>query len=42
MRELERPIDPVVVGQRERVIAELCGLRGQLLWVRSAVEERIG
>ena len=39
MRELERPEDAVVVGQRERLVAELGGARGELLRLRGAVEE---
>ncbi len=33
MRELERAVDAVVVGQRKRLVAELRGARGQLLRV---------
>ena len=40
--ELERAVDPVVVGERERLVAELGRPQGQLLGMRSAVEERIG
>ncbi len=40
--ELERPVDPVVVGERERVVAELHRPRGELLGLRGAVEERVG
>jgi hypothetical protein len=39
VRELERAADPVVVGQSQRLVAELGGLRSQLLRVRGAVEE---
>ena len=39
--ELERPVDPVVVGERERVVAELDRPRGELLGQRGAVEERV-
>ena len=42
LRELERAVDPVVVGQRKRAVAELGRLNRQLLRQRSAVEERIG
>ena len=41
MRELERAVDTVVVGERERVVAELGGARGDLLRQRRAVEERV-
>ena len=40
--ELERPVKAVVVGERERLVAELGGARGELLGLRSAVEERVG
>ena len=40
--ELERAVDAVVVGERERVVAELGGARGELLGQRRAVEERVG
>ena len=33
MRELERAVDPVVVGQPERLVAEFGGLRSELLGV---------
>ena len=39
--ELERAVDAVVVGERERVVAELGGARGELLRQRGAVEERV-
>ena len=39
--ELERAVDAVVVGQRERRVAELGGLRDELLRMRRAVEERV-
>ena len=39
--ELERAVDAVVVGQRERVVAELGGPGGELLGQRGAVEERV-
>ena len=41
MRELERAVDPVVVGQRERLVAELGRARRQLLRQRGTVQERI-
>jgi hypothetical protein len=41
VRELERAIDAVVVGERERLVAELRRARRQLLGQRGAVEERI-
>jgi quercetin dioxygenase-like cupin family protein len=41
MRELERAVDAVVVGERERLVPELRGTRRELLWLRRAVEERI-
>jgi len=41
VRELERAVETVVVGERERLVAELGGARGQLLGLRGAVEERI-
>ena len=39
--ELERAVDAVVVGQRERLVAELGGPRDELLRMRRAVEERV-
>ena len=42
VRELERPVDAVVVGERERVVAELGRARRELLRQRGAVEERVG
>jgi len=39
MRELERAVDAVVVGERERLVAELRRPRGQLLGQRRPVEE---
>ena len=42
VRELERAVDPVVVGQRERRVAELGRLRRQLLGLGCPVEERVG
>ena len=41
MRELERAVDAVVVGQRERLVAELGRARRQLLRQRGTVQERI-
>jgi hypothetical protein len=41
VRELERAVDPVVVGQRERFVTELGRARRQLLRQRGAVQERI-
>src|SRR5262245_774832 len=41
MRELERAVDAVVVGERERVVAELGRPRGELFGERRAVEERV-
>jgi hypothetical protein len=41
VRELERAEDTVVVGQRERLVAELGGPRGKLLGLRGAVEEGV-
>jgi hypothetical protein len=41
MRELERAVDPVVVGERECGIAELGGADGELLRQRRSVEERV-
>ena len=40
--ELERAVDPVVIGQRERVVAELGGPRGELFRLGGSVEERVG
>ena len=40
--ELERAVDALVVGERERLVAELRRAQRQLLRVRGAVEERIG
>ena len=40
--ELERAVDAVVVGEGERLVAELRRPQRQLLGVRRAVEERIG
>ena len=41
MRELERAVDAVVVGESERRVAELRRSRDELLWMRGAVEERV-
>jgi hypothetical protein len=40
--ELERAVQPVVVGERERLVAVLRGREHQLLWPRGAVQERVG
>jgi hypothetical protein len=37
--ELERAADGVVVGERERLVAEVGGARGELVGQRGAVEE---
>jgi hypothetical protein len=42
VRELQRAVDAVVVGERERLVAELGGARCELLGQRGTVEERIG
>ena len=42
VRELERAVDAVVVGERERLVAELGGPDHELLGLRRPVEERIG
>ena len=42
VRELERAVDAVVVGERERRVAELRRPRRQLLRLRGPVEERVG
>jgi hypothetical protein len=39
--ELERAADAVVVGERERLVAEVRGPRGDLVGQRGAVEERV-
>ena len=39
--ELERAADAVVIGERERLVAELGGQRGELLGPGGAVEERV-
>ena len=41
VRELERAADAVVVGERERLVAEVGGPRGELFGLRGTVEERI-
>ena len=41
VRELERAVDAVVVGQRERLVAELRRANGQFLGQRGPVEEGI-
>ena len=42
VRELERAVDAVVVGERERLVAELGRAERELLRLRGAVEERVG
>ena len=42
VRELERAVDAVVVGERERLVAELRRPQRQLLRMGGAVEKRIG
>ncbi len=42
VRELERAVDAVVVGQRERLVPELRCPRRKLLRLRRTVEERVG
>src|SRR5918996_2456970 len=42
MSELERSVDAVVIGERERLVAELGGPQRELLGERSAVEEAVG
>ncbi len=39
--ELERAADAVVVGERERLVTEVGGTGGELLGLRSSVEERV-
>jgi hypothetical protein len=39
--ELERAADGVVVGERERLVAEVGGTRGELVGQRCPIEERI-
>ena len=41
VRELERAVDAVVVGERERLVPELGRARRELLRLRRAVEERV-
>ena len=41
VRELERAVDAVVVGERERLVSELRRARRELLRLRRAVEERV-
>ena len=41
VRELQRAVDTVVVGERERLVAELCRLHDELLRQGRAVEERV-
>ena len=41
VRELERAVHPVVVGERERLVAELGGTGGELLRQGCPVEERV-
>ena len=41
VRELERAVDAVVVGERERLVAELRRARRELLRLRRPVEERV-
>ena len=42
VRELERAVDAVVVGERERLVPELRRPRGELLRLRGPVQERVG
>jgi len=42
VRELERAVHPVVVGQRKRLVPELGRPCRELLGLRGAVQERIG
>ena len=42
VRELERAVDAVVIGERERLVPELRSPRGELLGVGRPVEEGIG
>ena len=42
VRELERAVDALVVGERERLVAELGRAQRELLGVRGAVEEGVG
>jgi hypothetical protein len=41
VRELERAVDAVVVGQRERLVSQLGRARRELFRQRGAVQERI-
>ena len=41
VRELERPVDAVVVGERERLVPELRRPRRELLGLRGTVQERV-
>jgi hypothetical protein len=41
VRELERAADAVVVGERQGVVTEVGGTGGELLGLRSPVEERV-
>ena len=41
VRELERAVDTVVIGERERLVAELGGGRSELLGLRGPVQERV-
>ena len=41
VRELERAVDAVVVGEGERLVAELGRARRELLRLRRSVEERV-
>ena len=41
VRELERAVDAVVIGERKRRVSELDGSRNQLLGMRRTVEERV-
>jgi len=42
VRELERAVEPVVVGERERLVPQLGRLGRELFGQRGAVQERIG
>ena len=42
MRELERAVDAVVVGERKRLVAELGRAGRELLRLRRPVEEGVG
>jgi hypothetical protein len=42
VRELERPVDPVMIGQRQSLVAELRCAGRQLLGQRSTIEKRLG